>query len=121
MGYLKRHCVRCGRKIYLKQDGDGIWRPYKSWVAGDVDEGTWELHQCGVASSSAEQSPVLPKVGIQTAVPPLPPRVLLIRTLMTEYGVSITDAIEIINKVKTMIFEAEMSAPGDDDVIGCDF
>jgi len=44
-GYLKV-CHFCGRTIYLHEDGDGVWRPYKSWAAGDVAEGVFELHDC---------------------------------------------------------------------------
>ncbi|RMG02506.1 MAG: hypothetical protein D6741_03665 [Planctomycetota bacterium] len=44
-GYLKR-CEFCGQLIYLKQDWDGQWRPYESWVAGTVDEGEWKTHDC---------------------------------------------------------------------------
>lgn len=45
-GFLKKKCSGCGRMIYIKTDTDGVTRPYKSWVAGDVDEGAWELHEC---------------------------------------------------------------------------
>ena len=25
---------------------DGVWRPYESWWAGTVPEGSWQLHAC---------------------------------------------------------------------------
>jgi hypothetical protein len=46
-GYL-RLCVDCGRTIYMKEDCDGIWRPYASWINGDVAQGEWKLHSCPV-------------------------------------------------------------------------
>ena len=45
-GSLKEKCSGCGHMIYIKTDTDGVTRPYKSWVAGDVDEGVWALHDC---------------------------------------------------------------------------
>jgi hypothetical protein len=45
-GYLKRRCDSCGKTIYLKEDRDGVWRPYASWSDGQVDAGVWQLHEC---------------------------------------------------------------------------
>lgn len=44
-GRLKS-CRTCGQPIYIKLDYDGIWRPYESWLAGNVDPGEWRLHCC---------------------------------------------------------------------------
>ena len=44
-GRLKT-CRTCGALIYLKCDWDGQWRPYESWVDGNVDEGEWIRHDC---------------------------------------------------------------------------
>jgi hypothetical protein len=44
-GYLKK-CRDCGRVIYLCQNSDGVWRPFASWIEGDVAEGEWVLHEC---------------------------------------------------------------------------
>lgn len=46
-GYLKDCKYQCGHTIYMHRDWDGQWRPYKSWAAGDVREGVFELHDCG--------------------------------------------------------------------------
>lgn len=51
-GYLKT-CRDCGRTIYLKQDHDGVWRPYASWIAGDAAQGEWFLHDCPTAVREA--------------------------------------------------------------------
>lgn len=49
-GYLTR-CRHCRSLIYIKQDYDGVWRPYESWVEGNVDENEWRRHDCcGVAT-----------------------------------------------------------------------
>lgn len=45
-GYL-RPCRFCGQRIYMKLDHDGQWRPYESWVDGNVEEGEWQRHECG--------------------------------------------------------------------------
>jgi len=44
-GYRKK-CEYCGVGIYLKRDGDDTWRPYESWVTGNVSEGEWVYHHC---------------------------------------------------------------------------
>lgn len=44
-GYLKR-CSSCGERIYMKQDYDGEWRPYESYIDGKVEPGEWFLHEC---------------------------------------------------------------------------
>jgi hypothetical protein len=51
-GYLKS-CRDCGHTIYLKRDGDGIWRPYNSWIEGDATEGEWKAHRCRAANTEA--------------------------------------------------------------------
>jgi hypothetical protein len=52
-GYLKS-CRDCGRIIYLHRDDDGIWRPYRSWNDGDVDQRTRRTHKCRSASEDAK-------------------------------------------------------------------
>jgi hypothetical protein len=47
-GYLKG-CNGCGRTIYMKEDSDGKWRPYESWIAGNCGEGEWVSHACRAA------------------------------------------------------------------------
>lgn len=44
-----RSCNNCGNTIYLHHDGDNVWRPYESWIAGNAAEGEWILHQCSDA------------------------------------------------------------------------
>ena len=59
-GFL-RDCTNCGRKIYLKEDNDGIWRPYAAWIEDDdVQVGEWRLHDCGgrLADGSQEQADI---------------------------------------------------------------
>lgn len=54
MGYLRFECRDCGRMIYMSNRVDGVWRPYKSWAAGDVAENEWELHDCPSAERRAD-------------------------------------------------------------------
>lgn len=44
-GYLKR-CRDCGQRIYVKCDYDGVWRPYESYIEGNVEPREWVLHDC---------------------------------------------------------------------------
>ncbi len=37
----------------MKRDHDDSWRPYESWAAGNVDEGEWVIHECGVGGVRA--------------------------------------------------------------------
>lgn len=68
-GYLKS-CCHCGNQIYMKHDHDDRWRPYRSWLNGDCDEGEWIIHSCAgqqAGTSSGWQradGPTLPPVGV---------------------------------------------------------
>jgi len=67
-GYLKGG-NGCGRTIYMKEDSDGKWRPYESWIAGTCCEGEWVVHSCGtralsVHDAKAAKSRVLGPVGV---------------------------------------------------------
>jgi hypothetical protein len=53
MGYLKYKCDRCGEPIYLKEDWDGVIRPYESWLGGKVPWGTWARHECRPSQPAA--------------------------------------------------------------------
>jgi hypothetical protein len=67
-GYLKT-CQKCAETIYLKLDFDGTWRPYKSWVDEQVDEGVWELHECSEREAVRH---TIPATRIVTRPNPLP-------------------------------------------------
>lgn len=64
-GYLK-DCRDCGRRIYLKLDSDGKWRPYSSWVEGDAAEGEWKVHHCVSAATEANTISALSKIEMET-------------------------------------------------------
>jgi len=44
-GYLKK-CRYCPETIYMTVGWDGVWRPYESWAAHNVNENEWVLHHC---------------------------------------------------------------------------
>ncbi len=43
-GYLKS-CKWCGETIYMFAD-QHRWIPFESWVAGTVNPGEWQRHEC---------------------------------------------------------------------------
>ena len=43
----------------MKLDHDDCWRPYESWAAGNVDEGEWEIHECGSSGVRVSSQSVL--------------------------------------------------------------
>jgi hypothetical protein len=71
-GYLTK-CRQCSEQIYVKLDFDDKWRPYKSWVDEQVDEGVWELHECSERAAVRHSIPVpAPRNVAPTNPPPVP-------------------------------------------------
>lgn len=99
-GFLKKKCTGCGQMIYIKADPDGVKRPYKSWVAGQVPEGEWVLHDCPAWSRMEN-----PRGGSKAAQPRVQtrdsddPLLLAVKLVAENYHVSQEVAVGIVGTV----------------------
>ena len=95
-GYLKRRCTSCGETIYLKKDRDNVWRPYKSWVDGQVEVGEWKLHECPKNQVGTSHQLV---AAPQLASAPEDPLLQAVDQITANFGISDFVAVKIVGIV----------------------
>jgi hypothetical protein len=112
-GFLKKKCQGCGEMIYIKTDADGVARPYKSWVAGQVSEGEWVLHDCRARSQAgtfqAGARAARPQVRAQVMDDPL---LRAVKRVAANYHVSEEVAVSIVGTVVSTMKESEPAFVG---------
>ena len=118
MGYLKHRCSNCGRRIYIKEDKPGVWLAYKSWVAGDVEEGVWELHLCGGQSTGVAHPAASAEFPDWLMAPS--PRQQLISKLAAQFRRPEQEIDGVVKEVEAMLLKERATGsqpPQDDDDI----
>jgi hypothetical protein len=107
-GFLKNKCEGCGEMIYIKTDADGVPRPYKSWVARQVPEGEWVLHDCRARSRAGTSRAVSPRAQPQVRAEALDdPLLRAVKRVAEKYHVSEEVAVGIVGTVVSTMKESE--------------